>query len=156
MTEDEWLGAEDPLPLLASLAGVAGGAWPSPGDSEGQSAALEGLARLSLSCVCCRTDCSGLGGLCPAYRKLRMFAVACCRRVLPLLPRTVCEPALEMASSTPKARWRSRRGFARPPSSTASGEAASEIRHPGRWGMDRRLLCRSSPLGGSIRRGPRR
>src|SRR5262249_14655075 len=50
-----------------------------------------------LSCVCCRTVCELRGGLCPAYRKLRLFAVACCRRVLHLLPDAVCLRAIEAA-----------------------------------------------------------
>jgi hypothetical protein len=79
MDEREWLACDDPRPMLRFL-GEGTGGW------------------RSLSCSCCRTDCGRRGaGPCPAYRKLRLFACACCRRLLELLPDPVCLPALEEA-----------------------------------------------------------
>ena len=49
------------------------------------------------SCNCCCTRCLRRGGFCPAYRKLRLFAWACCLRVMHLLPDPVCHLALAAA-----------------------------------------------------------
>jgi hypothetical protein len=76
--EADWLAGTDPDVLLQLLASGAGG---SP------------LGR----CSCCRTDCRVRGGLCPAYRRLRLFCCACCRRLLGLLPDPLCLSAIEAA-----------------------------------------------------------
>jgi hypothetical protein len=111
MDEREWwLACDDPRPMLMALGRALG----------------EGLGRWrSVSCTCCRTACARReAGPCPAYRKLRLFACACCRRVLGLLTDPVCLPALEQterhadglaemleyldAVSSFDARWRAR------------------------------------------------
>src|SRR5262249_45522469 len=46
-------------------------------------------------CACCRVRCRQQVAWCPAYRKLRLFALACCRRVSHLLPDPVCRKAIQ-------------------------------------------------------------
>jgi hypothetical protein len=66
MTEAEWLASDDPQALIDHLKSAeARRGW--------------------LSCKCCRVRCDSRYGRCPAYRKLRLFAVACCRRVPALM-----------------------------------------------------------------------
>jgi hypothetical protein len=78
MTEAEWLGCTDPLTTLELLRD-------------------RGAELRPVSCTCCCTRCLRRRGLCPAYRKLRLFACACCRQVMHLLPDAVCHQALAAA-----------------------------------------------------------
>jgi hypothetical protein len=77
MTEEGWLASSDPVRMALFLR---------------ERAATLGLG--GLSCACCRVRCRRRGGLCPAYRKLRLFSCACCSRVLHRLPEPVCREAL--------------------------------------------------------------
>ena len=83
MTEAEWLAQTDPEPMLVFLARLVGGEWPEPEEPPvSMPASLEGVGQgRSLPCLCCRTRCDLESGLCPAYRKLRLFSCACCRRI---------------------------------------------------------------------------
>src|SRR3954469_6453180 len=76
MTEAEWLACDQPERLLALLRDQA-------------------ARRGRLSCGCCRVRCHQRAAFCPAYRKLRLYACACCRRVLRLLSDPVCRGAVE-------------------------------------------------------------
>jgi hypothetical protein len=78
MTEAEWLGGTDPQAMLELLRD-------------------RGAELRPVSCGCCRTRCLRRRGPCPAYRKLRLFACACCRPVMHLLPDAVCQRALAAA-----------------------------------------------------------
>jgi hypothetical protein len=75
MTEAEWLSSTDPDALLTFL--------------------IDKVTEAGrFSCTCCQARCRRHSGLCPVYRKLRLFACACCRRVLHLLPHPSCAEAL--------------------------------------------------------------
>src|SRR5690349_8870462 len=75
MTEDEWLACTDLEAMVAFLQD-------------------KGAEQAGLSCTCCRVRCRKRSGFCPAYRKLRLFSCACCRRILDLLPHPVCRQAV--------------------------------------------------------------
>jgi len=75
MTEAEWLACTEPEAMLTFLRNHA----VKPG---------------CLTCKCCRVGCRQQVGFCPAYRKLRLFACACCHRILHLLPAAVCQEAV--------------------------------------------------------------
>jgi hypothetical protein len=76
VTEAEWLDCTDPEAMLLWLRDRAaeGGCFP---------------------CGCCRVRCRRRAARCPAYRKLRLFACACCRRAAHQLTDPVCQKALE-------------------------------------------------------------
>jgi hypothetical protein len=82
VTEAEWLAATDPAPMLEFLRD-------------------QGAASGIFSCGCCRVHCVRVHRRqrvrvhCPSYRKLRLFASACCQRILHLLPHVVCRTAAE-------------------------------------------------------------
>jgi hypothetical protein len=78
MTEPEWLNCTDPQTMLELLRDRSAELRPVP-------------------CSCCCTRCLRRRGFCPAYRKLRLFACACCRPVMNLLPDAVCHAALGAA-----------------------------------------------------------
>jgi hypothetical protein len=78
MTEQEWLQGADPQKMLAFLPEGEWEPWP-------------------FSCACFLTECRRGGGLCPAYRKLRLFSCACCRQVQHLLGDPLCQAALSAA-----------------------------------------------------------
>jgi hypothetical protein len=95
--EQGWLTCDDPEAMLASLADAAGASWPGP-DGPRLARPPDGTRQgCPVACVCCRNGCAGGGGLCPAYRKLRLLACSFCRRVLHLLPEPVCLRAVEAA-----------------------------------------------------------
>jgi hypothetical protein len=98
MEEATWQLSANPTTMLVFLAGGIGEEWPESKDALLKISPLRGSSEeCFLSCVCCRTECERRSGLCPAYRKLRLFALACARRVLPLLPDGVCKPAVAAA-----------------------------------------------------------
>src|SRR4051794_27751683 len=68
-----------------------------------------------LSCGCCRARCLRRAAFCPAYRKLRLYACGCCRRVPHLLPDPVCRGAVEVLER-----------YIEAPADGASYEAAAE------------------------------
>lgn len=75
MTETEWRACPDPWRMVQFVRDA-------------------GYAAANLGCRCCRFNCAQRPGLCPAYRKLRLLAVACAGRGLQLLTDPVCAPAL--------------------------------------------------------------
>jgi hypothetical protein len=77
MTEAEWLASDDPQTMLAVFQEGEWQPWP-------------------FSCACGLNDCRR-GGRCPAYRKLRLFSCACCRRLLHWLSDPLCQAALKAA-----------------------------------------------------------
>jgi hypothetical protein len=76
VNEKEWLEGTDPQKMLKFLRRKPAG-------------------RGHLSCTCCRVRCRQQVVFCPAYRKLRLFACACCHRILHLLPDPVCQRTLQ-------------------------------------------------------------
>jgi hypothetical protein len=78
MDEAAWLACNDPRLMLEFLRETAG-EW------------------RFVTCACCRAKCVRSGGVCPAYRKLKLYACGCCRRVLSMLPEPECLAALEAA-----------------------------------------------------------
>jgi hypothetical protein len=76
MTEAEWLACADPQLMLQMLSGKE-------------------AERGGLACGCCQVRCVQRAGFCPAYRKLRLFACACCLRIMHLLPEPVCQNAVQ-------------------------------------------------------------
>ncbi len=73
--EKQWLECRDPVKMLKFLT---------------EKPAKPGW----LSCTCCLACCEQETGFCPAYRKLRLYAAACCHRIIHLLPDPVCGKAL--------------------------------------------------------------
>jgi hypothetical protein len=77
MTEAEWLAATDPEPMLKSLHETA-------------------LPSGVMTCDCCQSLCRQRPAeYCPLYRKLRLLALECCRRILHLLADPTCLQAVQ-------------------------------------------------------------
>jgi hypothetical protein len=81
MTEAEWRACAEPRQMLAALREVA---------------ATHGLG----TCSCLRVHCRRNTGVCPSYRKLRLFTLDCCLRVRSLLPHPVCEAAIQTLANS--------------------------------------------------------
>jgi hypothetical protein len=73
LTEAEWLAATEPQLMLEFLR-------------------KNPVASGVVSCDCCFFQCRQRPvARCPLYRKLRLFALECCRRILHLLPNLTCQ-----------------------------------------------------------------